>query len=381
MPHKSLSVSVEPKVLIWARESIGRDIEEVAKKLNISEDTVSKWETGRNKPTFVQIEKLAAVYKRPLAAFLLSEPPQEPPLPKDFRTELSIKHKPVTPKTLLIIRKARRLQASAIELNKELGNPIKPFSIRITLSDKPEIVADRVRAKIVPKDFNISLLNNSEEAFEGWKRLLEDNGVLVFQISIQQREIKGFSIIEGELPAIIVTKADEANSKIFSLFHELAHILLNESGICDMVEDAHSPQIEKFCNHFAGAFLVPSEKLLNNALVRQNKQSDVWDNKTLKTIADEFRVSREVILRRLLILGRTTGQFYKKWREENVKEYHPFGRGGRNPVKACVEERGRKYISMVFKAYDQAKISVLDTADYLGVKIDQIPKVQEMLSK
>lgn len=381
MPRKSLEVDVEPKMLIWARESIGRNIEEVAKKLNISEDTVSKWEAGRVKPTFVQIEKLAAVYKRPLAAFLLTEPPQELPLPNDFRTELSVKHKPLTPKTLLIIRKARRLQASAIELNKELGNPIRPFSIRTTLSDKPEMVAERVRGEIISTDFNISRFSNSEEAFEGWKRILEDNGILAFQINIQQREIKGFSIIEGELPAFIVNKADEANSKIFSLFHELAHILLNESGICDMVEDAHSPQIEKFCNHFAGAFLVPSEKLLNNTLVRQNKHTDVWDNKTLKIIADEFRVSREVILRRLLILGRISGQFYKKWREENVKEYHPFGRGGRNPVKACVEERGKKYVSMVFKAYDQAKISVLDTADYLGVKIDQIPKVHEMLSK
>lgn len=381
MSHKSLSVSVEPRVLIWARKSIGRNREEVAKRLKVSEDTVSKWEAGRVKPTFVQIEKLATVYKRPLAAFLLSEPPQELPLPMDFRTELSVKHKPLTPKTLLIIRKARRLQVSAIELNKELGNPIRPFSIRTTLSDKPEKIAEMVRGAVFSRDFNISVFNSSEEAFESWKSILEDNGVLVFQLSIQQREIKGFSIIEGELPAIVVNKADEANSKIFSLFHELAHILLNESGICDMVEDAHSPQIEKFCNHFAGAFLVPSEKLLNNALVKQNKQTDVWDNKTLKTIADEFRVSREVILRRLLTLGRTSGQFYKKWREENVKEYHPFGRGGRNPVKACVEERGKKYISMVFKAYDQTKISVLDTADYLGVKIDQIPKVHEMLSK
>jgi Zn-dependent peptidase ImmA (M78 family)/DNA-binding XRE family transcriptional regulator len=381
MPHKSMEVSVEPKVLIWARESIGRNIEEVAKKLNISEDTVTKWETGKKRPAFIQIEKLATLYKRPLVAFLLTEPPQELPTPNDFRTELSIKHKPLTPKTLLIIRKARRFQASAVELNKELGNQIRPFSMRTALSDKPEIVAERVIAEIISTDFNISRFSNSEEAFKGWKRILEENGILVFQINIQQREIKGFSIIEGGLPAIIVNKSDEANSKIFSLFHELAHILLNRSGICDMVEDARSLPIEKFCNHFAGAFLVPPEKLLNTTLVRQNKHTDIWDNKTLKIIADEFRVSREVILRRLLMLGRTSGQFYKKWRAENVREYRPFGRGGRNPVKACVEERGKKYVSMVFKAYDQAKISVLDTADYLGVKIDQIPKVHEMLSK
>ena len=61
MPHKSLEVTDAPKVLIWARESIRRNIEEVAKKLNISEDIVSKWETGpaQRKLTLVQIEKYA----------------------------------------------------------------------------------------------------------------------------------------------------------------------------------------------------------------------------------------------------------------------------------------------------------------------------------
>lgn len=381
MPHKSLEVTVERKVLIWARESIGMNIGEVAKRLNTSEDTVSKWESGQKRPPLIQLEKLAkTVYKRPLAVFLLSEPPMEPPIPKDFRTELSIKRKPLTPSTLLAIRKARRLQTSAIELNRELGFPIKPFSISAKLSEDPEIVAERVRAKIVSSSFNIYMFKDGERAFEGWKHILEDNGLLIFQISIPQREIKGFSLIEGELPAIVVNKADEANSKIFSLFHELAHILLNESGICDMIEDTHSPNIEKFCNHFAGAFLVPSAQLLSHTLVKQNKLSDVWENQTLRTIANEFRVSKEVILRRLLILGRTTSTFYKKWREKNIKEYRPFGKGGRDPVKMCVQERGEKYVSMVFGAYTQNKINTLDAADYLGVKIDQIHKVRELIS-
>ncbi len=378
----SFYVSVKPSVLLWARESIGLSAKDVADKTKASETTINNWEDGREKPTFAQIEKLAALYKRPLAAFLLSEPPQEPPRPKDFRTELSMKHKPLSPKTLLAIRKARRLQASAIELNKELDYPLKPLSIRATLNDDPEMLAENVRGKFILNEFNVSLNENRDDTFEGWKKLLEDNGVLVFQISIQQREIKGLSLIEGEIPAIVVNKADEANSKIFSLFHELAHILLNEtSGICDMIEDAHSPKIEQFCNRFAGAFLVPASELLNQTLVQQNKDFNAWENRTLNSLADKFGVSKEVILRRLLILGRTSSLFYNNWREKNVKEYRPFGKGGKNPIKICVQERGKKYITMVLAAYNQDKISTLDVADYMGVKIDQIPKVRELISK
>lgn len=377
----NFNVSVEPKVLEWARRSIGMSQKDVAGEFKFKDEAViNAWEQGAKKPTISQIEKLASLYKRPLAAFLLSKPPLEPPLPKDYRTELSVKHKPLTPNTLLAIRKARRLQVSAVELNKELDYPLKPISMRTSLSEKPEAVAKKVSEVIVPSNFNISTFDNSDEAFEGWKKILEDNGILVFQLSIKQREIKAFSLIEGELPAIVVNKGDEANSKIFSLFHELGHILLNESGICDMLEEEHSPTIEIFCNHFAGAFLVPTEKLLGHKLVKQNK-SAAWENQILSSIANDFRVSKEVILRRLLIHGKTTNDFYKKWREKYVKEYHPFGRGKRNRIKERIQERGKKYVSMVFTAYNQDKISVLDVADYMEVKIDQIPRVRELLNK
>jgi Zn-dependent peptidase ImmA (M78 family) len=375
---QAFNVFVKPSVLLWARQTRGLSTKDVATKIKESEDTINKWESGK-KLTYAQIEKLASIYKRPLAVFLLPDPPQEPPLPKDYRTALSVKHKPLTPNTLLAIRKARRLQISAVELNKELNYPLKPIPLRTSLSEQPELVAKKLREIIIPSNFNISAFNNSDEAFESWKKILEDNGILVFQISIQQREIKAFSLIEGELPAIVANKPDEANSKIFSLFHELAHILLNESGLCDMLEDEHSPKIEIFCNHFAGAFLVPAENLLGHTLVKQYK-SMIWENQVLNSLANDFRVSKEVILRRLLINGKTTNDFYKKWRSEYVKEYRPFGRGKRNTIKERIQERGKKYVSMVFTAYNQAKIGTLDAADYLGVKIDQIPKVQEMMT-
>ena len=381
MPRKPLEIVIEPEVLKWARESIGLKLQSAAQKIKVSEDILNNWEGGKGKPTLKHAERMAFIYNRPLAAFLLSAPPKEPPPLPDFRTKKLEEKKPLIPKTLLAIRKARRLQISAIELHKELGYPISPFSEKATSNEIPEVVAEKVRTRIVPKNFNVLSFENSDEAFEGWKKILEDNGVLVFQVSIPQHEIKGFSLIEGELPAIVVNKTDEINSKIFSLFHELSHIILEVGGICDMYEDAHSPATEKFCNHFAGSFLVPAVKLLRHPLVIQNRDTFDWSNKNLKALADEFKVSREVILRRLLILNKTTSSFYGKWREENAKDYKPFGKGGKNPAKISIQERGKKYVGMVFDAYGQSKINVLDVADYLGVKINQIPKVKDLSSK
>ena len=111
MSSKSFNVSVEPGVLIWARESIGMSIDAVAKKIKgITINTIKEWEKkdGAVKPTFAQIEKLSTVYRRPLSAFLLPAPPKEPPFPKDFRTLPSEEKRSLNPKTHLAIRKARQ---------------------------------------------------------------------------------------------------------------------------------------------------------------------------------------------------------------------------------------------------------------------------------
>lgn len=123
MPRKSLKVSIEPKILIWARESIGRSIQEVAKRLNISENTISGWELGQKKPTLLQLEKLAkTVYKRPLAVFFLSVHPVDPPLPVDYRVLPTDKRLPFSAKTRLAIRRARRLKSLATELTENLNS-------------------------------------------------------------------------------------------------------------------------------------------------------------------------------------------------------------------------------------------------------------------
>jgi len=380
MSSKSFNVSVEPAVLIWARESIGMSIDAVVKKIKgITINTIKEWEKkdGAVKPTFAQIEKLSTVYRRPLSAFLLPAPPKETPFPKDFRTLPSEEKQSLKPKTYLAIRKARRFQYSAIELIKELGEESKKLSIKANPSDNPETLAEKVRIQFGIKEFPRSTSFTKETALDGWIKILEKNGILVFQISItMNKEIKGFSLIDEDVPVIVLRRSDETSAKIFTLFHELAHLLLREGGICDLEESDISH--EKFCNHFAGAFLVPKDKLINHSIVKENAKTIEWPENFLRGIARDFNVSREVILRRLLMLGLTTKKYYlEKHKEWKSKYKEPSGRGKKNEIKICLQERGKKYTSMVFDAYERKKIDVMGLADYLGVTSDKISKIKE----
>jgi len=383
MSSKSFNVSVEPAVLVWARESIGMGIDEVVRKIKgITITTIKEWEnkSGVAKPTFAQIETLSKIYRRPLSAFLLPAPPKEPPSPKDFRTLPSEEKLSLKPKTHLAIRKARRFQYSAAELIKELGAESKKLSIKANLSDNPETLAEKVKIQFGIKEFTRLTSSTKEIALDEWIKLLENNGILVFQISItMNKEIRGFSLIDEAVPAIVLRRSDETSAKIFTLFHELAHLLLWEGGICDLEESdiLH----EKFCNHFAGAFLVPKDKLLNHSIVKANIKTREWSENFLGNIARDFNVSREVVLRRLLILGLTTREYYlRKHKEWKSKYKKPFGKKDeKTGIKICLQERGKKYTSMVFDAYERRKIDEMRVADYLGVTSDKISKVKEAI--
>lgn len=382
MSSKSFSVSVEPSVLIWARESIGMSVDMVADKVKgVTTSTIKEWEREDStvKPTFAQVETLSKIYKRPLSAFLLSAPPKEAPLPKDFRTRPSEEKQTLKPKTYLAIRKAKRFQYSAIELIKELGKESKELPIKANVSDNPETLAEKVRTQFGIKGFPGITSPTKEAALDEWIKILENNGILVFQISLtKNKEISGFSLINEDVPAIVLRRTDETSAKIFTLFHELAHLLLQEGGICDL-EESDIPH-EKFCNHFAGAFLVPKDKLLNHSIIKANIETKEWPEDFLRDIARDFNVSREVILRRLLILGLTTETYYrKKHKEWKSKHKGPFGRGKRDEVRICLQERGKRYTSMVFEAYERKKIDNMALADYMGVTSDKISKIKEAI--
>ena len=376
---------VEPKVLTWARESVGESIERVAKRANVTKEIAEKWELGEKKPTLIQLENLAHnVYKRPLAALFLPNPPQELPLPSDFRTLPNAKKTPLTAKTLLAIRRARRAQSLFVELSDSIGSKIVSKIGSANLSDSPEDTAQKIRQQLgvsIQAQFN---WQDERVALDEWKRILEGLGILVFQMTIPLKEIRGFSIVEGKIPVAVVSSSDTVNGRIFSLFHEYGHILLNKSGICDMENpdnlSGDSKTIEIFCNYFSGAFLVPKEVLLNQVVVKSNKYYSNWPDEILNSLARQFKVSDQVILRRLVILGKADKNFYKRKHEEwSKKEYRKGGGGISNPPKDCIRKNGIPFVSAVLEAQHREKITYKDMSDYLGIKLKHLPKIEHII--
>lgn len=387
MPRKTLEVSVNPAVLRWARESSGVGIEEVAKRVRTSVETVAKWESGDRQPTLRILEELAAFYKRPLAIFFLPQPPQEPPLPHDFRVLPGKESLPLSKETRLAIREARRLQTIAMELMKEMEREVKVEIGKTTLKANPEEVAANER-----KRFGISIeeqlgWRDRYEAFRKWRQAIERLNVLVFQMRMPIEEARGFSLLDGKLPVIVVNAYDAIYARIFTLFHEYAHLLLGTSGVCLPEESsvAEAIEVESFCNHFAGAFLVPKDTLLKNEQVRALAQAITVPNQAIEQIAKQFKVSKHVIWRRMQLADLISLEKYKTKCEEWEREAERRGQRKQffrvHPSKRCIQEKGLRFTSLVLEAKYRDLITYSDVADYLSIRVKYLEKVQSLLGE
>lgn len=216
----------------------------------------------------------------------------------------------------LALRNTRRLRSLAAELAKSINRELIIRVSKASLADDPEAAAMRERERLgveIREQFN---WRNSREALREWRKGVENLGVLISQFAMPVEEVRGFSLIEDGIPSIVLNSHNSINARIFTLFHEYAHLLLGTSSICNL-EEGSEPHldIERFCNHFAGAVLVPKIKLLHHELVNSIRVYPEISDEYLGKIAVSFKVSPEVILRRMEILRLVSKDSYAEVRK------------------------------------------------------------------
>jgi Zn-dependent peptidase ImmA (M78 family)/DNA-binding XRE family transcriptional regulator len=388
MSNRTIETNVEPTLLVWARETIGMERSDVSSKLKVPERIVENWESGNSKPTLTQAEKMARLYKRSLATLLLSEPPKEQSLPQDLRTISGKRKKEFSPQMRLVMRRARRLQSLATELAQNGGRDLSLKLPKATLYDEPELLAARLREQLgVRAKTQTDLWKNERHALDGWKSSVEGLGILILQIGMPMDEARGFSLIGEGMPVIVLNARDSVRGQVFSLFHECAHLMLNNFGVCDMKEGKHISsdigKVEKFCNHFAGAVVVPKDLLRRHPMVSSLKPRGSISDDLIVELSSFFKVSPEVILRRLVMIGKASQERYntkrKQWEEEYQSRTQTGGRS--NPPKKCIRENGITFVSLVFDAFREDRITYKDVADYLAVRVKHLPKIELLVGE
>lgn len=382
---RSPEALVTPDLLKWARERAGYSLDQAAAKLAISIDCLGSWERGESRPSFAQLRKLANLYKRPIAVFFLPEPPRGFQVMSEFRRlpQAATENEPLSPHLLLEIRNLMGRREDALELLQVLTDSPPVFSYSIQPGSDPDRVANNIRHWLqIPPPAQIP--NQPYRALRWWTDAVESKGVLVSQItSVPVEEARGLCLSERPLPAIALNAKDSATARIFTLMHEFTHLALNQSTVCDMISDGDGDAIEQFCNRVAGSVLVPASMLFSHPIVAGRKRS-WWDDADIRQLAAYFRVSREVVARRLTVCGLAPFEYYAARREEFIREYLRRGSSPRSRpdyYRVVINRNGRMFSRLAFDAYHSGRIGLSDVAFYLDVAPKHVQRLERVLTR
>jgi Zn-dependent peptidase ImmA (M78 family) len=312
---------------------------------------------------------MAREYKRPSAAFFLLRPVPERDLPPDFRRLPDAEA--LTSKTRFAIRKAQYLQEISSELMDNLNRKTDMDVNRANLKDDPERRAnfERERTGISPDEQK--KWEKPSEALNHWREYIQQRNILVFQFSMNVEELRGLALTDLKPFVIVVSSSDSIKARIFSLLHEYGHILLHKPALCipdKPTVEKYGQAIERWCNHFAAAFLLPAESV--------KKDFAELEARNYKHLASMYEVSYRAMLIRLLELGLMSNhEFKQEWRKLKKPRQKVGGGGGENLAEKAVRERGSAFVSLVLENTQQGHINYNDALDYLDVKTKHLQKL------
>ncbi len=377
---------VQPSVIRWARESMGMSVEDVAHKLKRPLEEVLAWETDDGaSPTYAQLENLAyKVFKRPLAIFFLPAPPSEIPPAREFRTLPDADLQTLHADTYVQVRKAHAYQITLREVFEGANPSVKQIAQGVPLDMHQPVEA---QARAVREALGIALNDqirwkSDEIALKRWREAVEASGIFVFKAPFKQKDISGFCLLDANFPLIYLNNSTTKTRQIFSLLHELAHLLLNVNGISKFEASymnrlpAAERRVEQFCNKIAAEMLIPSDDF-DQQISRLPHDAESVQDHLYADLANRYGVSREAVLRRLLDLERVSQAFYehkaKFWANQKRSASGGDWYASQN---AYLSDR---FAQEVIGRHYRNQISVEQASEFLGIKAKNFAGLEQRI--
>lgn len=377
-------IKVEPVIMKYARYCSGFDLPTAAEKIKISEEKLRELEQQQGDITIGQLKKISATYKMPVAYFLLRNAPSDVVVPDAFRVVYDSEDVGLSPSLMLAVRSARYAQSVIQELaEKEIRYDFK----NITIKDDAEKVAAYFRDFLGVSLKDQKKYTDPATALRGWKDAVERLGIFVLQQSLPKDDVSAFCLADQKPYVVLLNSSEHENRRVFSLFHEVAHILLHTSGVCtpgDLSKNSYAyVQIEKFCNQFSAALLIPRGDFASSEVVKKlaGLPFENWSHDDMRTLATTYRVSQEVIYRRLVQIGALDEKKYEQKRQDLIQGFEEYKKKPKKntPIpqyRKIISKNGRAYSGLVLENLHSHRITFADAAEYLGTNTRHISAVE-----
>jgi Zn-dependent peptidase ImmA (M78 family)/DNA-binding XRE family transcriptional regulator len=340
-----------------ARKSTGQSLRALAEDAGISHTTLNKYEHGTQVPGSRQLAALARAL--------------------DVRTEYLLR--PTSVELGPVEYRASRLPARVrARIHSEVLDQLErwhelldlfptavvpPFTRPEGLPDEVadydalETVADRLR----------SAWRLGEDPVPDLIDAVESQGILVVQTELEEaHRFNGLSATAGEglaRPVIVVDAGWPGDRQRFTLAHELGHLVLEGRLSADL-------DVEKACNRFAGAFLLPASAA-RQALGAHRQTLEPQELGLLKA---EYGLSMQGCLFRALQAG-----IISSWAQQALfREFSRRGWRKQEPGPALPPERTVRFRQLVYHALAEDFIGESKAAELLNLSVSRFHKERRM---
>jgi Zn-dependent peptidase ImmA (M78 family) len=365
-------------MLKWARENSGTSIEEAYEKFG--KVKIDAWEAGNEYPTYAQLRSLSDYYRKPMAVFFFPHPPKMKNLQASCRTLPTELYSLFNRELVFEINKARAMQLNLYELYNDKNPALVRFSDCVFDTKNIKKAADQLRRLLSAPLYEQKKIRKMDDYFEYWRDKFYNVGIFVFKAPFNDLEVSGFCLYDDEFPVIFINNTYSHTRQVFTLFHEIFHLMAKTSGL-DIFDDKELTQltigenayIESSCNRFASVFLVPDDDFTANYV-----GIDPHNDDDIKKLASLYSVSREVILRKIKDRGDISNDEYILRAEKYNFEYfrvankNKNNKGGGDYYNNQVTYKGNRYIEAAYTKYYERKISISQLSNYMGMSIPNL---------
>lgn len=283
-------LNIHPNLLRWVIQRAGISEEKAIETFPL----LNGWLSQEKQPTLNQLKNFAAKFYVPFGYLFMSNLPIENiPFPM-FRGEAGQQdHFNLNVYDTVMNVQARQewleeyLEENDIKTCNFIGSITTKTSISETVRRLRTILDldDRWAFSLATPDAAVSLLGQKIEdtgVFLAYNGVVGNNTHRPLKVS----ECRGFALVNEKAPYIFVNSADSKSAQLFTLIHEVAHLMLGVSAGHAGSEVLNHEATENYCDMVAAEFLVPASVL-----------REIWINDT-KSASRRFKASELVVARR-----------------------------------------------------------------------------------
>ncbi len=309
----TVRVEVKPVIYQWVKNQINLDDLKVTLRKNFEE-----WCIGKKMPTFNQIQEFSNATRIPLGYFFLNEPPVEDEKLVEFRTIDSAELYKPSRDLLDTIHQMESIQDWMTDYLINHSNEPLDFVGSMDLSGSANETVLSIRKILdLPKVW-FKKSKNTADSFNIVRKKLERAGIIVMMNGVVGEnnnrkldidEFRAFTLINKYAPLIFINATDSNNGRLFSLFHELAHVWYGKQSLFNDNYCVHNQKkIESVCNEIAAELILPNDIFIK----KWNDNPHQTIDERIALISKECRCGKTVVARRALDNHFITGDEYRR---------------------------------------------------------------------